>query len=61
MRDKTTICIDCILAEEHKNHEIVSVAKGAEKERESLIGAGQKITSLGEALRASKEKLSRHL
>ena len=53
VRDKTTICIDCILAEEHKNHEIVSLSKGAEKERESLFGAGAKISALGEALGAA--------
>ena len=59
--DKRTICIECILSEEHKNHEIVSLSKGAEKERESLFGAGAKITSLGEALRTAQAKIAAHL
>ena len=53
MLDKRMICIECILSEEHKNHEIVSLSKGAEKERESLFGAGAKISALGEALGAA--------
>jgi len=30
-KDNNLLCIDCILSEKHKNHEIVSIVKAAEK------------------------------
>lgn len=31
--DKKVLCIDCILNENHKSHEILSVEKGCQKEK----------------------------
>ena len=31
---RMTLCIDCILTQEHKNHEIVSIPEGSQRERE---------------------------
>ena len=32
-KDSELICIDCILSEKHRGHEITSVAKAAERHR----------------------------
>ena len=36
MTDKVILCIDCILSDQHKAHEIVAVAKAVEMERDQL-------------------------
>eukprot|EP00347_Sterkiella_histriomuscorum_P003080 403365667 len=35
--EKQTLCIDCILSEQHKNHEIHSIQKAAELERDFIL------------------------
>ena len=35
-KDKEVLCIDCILSEKHKSHEIVSVGKAVEKQQQYL-------------------------
>ena len=35
-QDKKVLCIDCILNENHKSHEILSIAKASEREREEF-------------------------
>jgi hypothetical protein len=35
-KDFKLLCIDCILSDRHKNHEIVSIAKAAEKHQAFL-------------------------
>ena len=35
-KDFKLLCIDCILSERHKNHEIVSISKASEKHQAYL-------------------------
>ena len=35
-KDFKLLCIDCILSDRHKNHEIVSIAKASEKHQSYL-------------------------
>jgi hypothetical protein len=34
--DKKILCIDCILNENHKNHEILAIDKASNKERQAF-------------------------
>lgn len=36
-KDKCVLCIDCILSDKHKNHEIVSVQKAVDKQKLMLV------------------------
>jgi len=55
LRDRAILCIDCILSEEHKGHEINSIQKAAEQERERLAMKFREAEELNGSLEDTNE------
>lgn len=57
--DKDLLCVVCLLAEEHKNHEVVAVNKAASQERESLSNLAIKVVQLEQEAAAAEARVGR--
>lgn len=59
--DKKVLCIDCILNEDHKNHEIMSLEKACQREKEILIAALEAATIKESQVQHIILKIENHL
>ena len=60
-KDFKLLCIDCILSERHKNHEIVSIAKAGERHQAYLRQQQESATATAQKLVSAKYEIQRHL
>ncbi len=61
VKDKSLLCIDCILADIHRAHKIESIPKAFELEREGLFGNYNIASELEEKLRSVVRDVERHM
>jgi hypothetical protein len=59
--DKEVLCIDCILSDHHKTHEIVSVAKAVESQKQSLYDSVMMAEISEDKLKCINDDIRRHL
>jgi len=57
--DKDLLCVVCLLADEHKNHEVVAVSKAANTERESLSILAIKVLQLEQEAASAEDRVGR--
>ena len=60
-KDLQVLCIDCILSDAHKSHEIISVQKAAEKQRQILYEEVNNAQKTEEKLRFIMSDIRRHV
>lgn len=60
-KDYGLLCIDCILSDKHKNHEIVAVAKASEKHTAFLKAQLSQSSAMTQKLVASRNEIQRHV
>ena len=56
-KDFKLLCIDCILSDRHKNHEIISIAKAAEKHQTYLRAQQESSMAVAQKLISSKNEI----
>jgi restriction endonuclease len=54
------LCIDCILSDNHKSHEIQSVAKATEKQKQLMFEAVQTSQKQEDRVRMIQQDIKRH-
>ena len=57
--DKDLLCVVCLLAEEHKSHEVVAVSRAAGQERELLAMMAIKLVQLEQEAAAAEERVGK--
>lgn len=60
-KDLQVLCIDCILSEQHKSHEIISVQKAVEKQRQYLYDEVTNAQKTEDRLRLIYGDIKRHI
>jgi len=63
LADKELLCIDCILADNHRSgsHEVVTIVKAVEKEKAELTARYKTSKDVTNSLGEQNEKIERHL
>ena len=59
VKDNSPLCIECILEEYHRNHEILSVQKAADRERQTLANSLEKALAAEDLLHSLDNNLTR--
>lgn len=60
-KDFKLLCIDCILSEHHKGHEIISVQKAADKQKAFVEDQIVQACKMEQKLIATKNDIDRHV
>jgi hypothetical protein len=58
--ERQTLCIGCILSGDHKNHEITSITKAANQEKDSLTLKFKQSKTLQDLLEVNLNKIQSH-
>lgn len=60
-KDLQVLCIDCILSEQHKSHEIISVQKAVDKQKQQMFEEVTLAQKSEEKLRLIQNDIKRHI
>ena len=58
---KELVCIECILHESHKGHEMIAIDKAAEREKAELGIKEKMIVEMSRSIEKAEERTHRHL
>src|SRR3569833_1603709 len=60
-KDLQVLCIDCILSDQHKSHEIVSVQKAVERQKQFMFEEVNSTQKNEERLKCITNDIKRHI